>query len=197
MGSSSWPPAGRSGCGWPSHIRSKVPADVSIEVCSLADGCPPAPGPNRSRTPVPAAQSTGAKSEKKAGPFQSGTASKVSCTVRELARVPAGQGGPVRREGHHRDQPGVRHEMRVVERRAGPGGGVRQSHLESVLSSRADGSFATPILPAQRALLTLTRPKEPLPDRWIQAKGPARPPEPLRAPTSAPHQACAAARLEH
>jgi hypothetical protein len=40
--------------------------------------------------------------------------------------------------------------------------------LASVLSGRVREALATPILPAQRAHFMLTRPKEPLPGRWIE-----------------------------
>jgi hypothetical protein len=39
-------------------------------------------------------------------------------------------------QGHHRDQPGVRHEMRVIERRAGLRQGMQKLHLQGVLSGR-------------------------------------------------------------
>jgi hypothetical protein len=61
------------------------------------------------------------------------------------------------REGHHRDQAGVRHEMRVIERRGGLRQGMQQSHLRGVLSNRVMEASDTPILPAQRAPFTLTR----------------------------------------
>jgi hypothetical protein len=38
------------------------------------------------------------------------------------------------REGHHRDQAAVRHEIRVIERCPGPARAMRQSHLRGVLS---------------------------------------------------------------
>ena len=40
------------------------------------------------------------------------------------------------REGHHRDQAGVRHEMRVIERRAGLRQSMQQSHLRGVFPNR-------------------------------------------------------------
>ena len=40
------------------------------------------------------------------------------------------------RQGHHRDQPGVRHEIRVIERCARPCEAMQQSHLQGVLSNR-------------------------------------------------------------
>ena len=52
-------------------------------------------------------------------------------------------------------------ETPPVKRHAGPGDGARQPRLPGALPSRADGSLATPILPAQRASFTRTRPKEP------------------------------------
>jgi len=38
------------------------------------------------------------------------------------------------REGHHRDQAAVRHEIRVIERCPGPARAMRQFHLRGVLS---------------------------------------------------------------
>jgi hypothetical protein len=66
----------------------------------------------------------------------------------------------------------------------GPGAGLRPPRLQDVRSSRADRRFASPILPAQRALFTFTRPKEPLPHRWIQAKAAWAKPMPTPALTS-------------
>ena len=43
------------------------------------------------------------------------------------------------------------------------------THWTGVLSGRGIEASATPILRAQMAPFRLTRPKEPLPDRWIQA----------------------------
>ena len=40
------------------------------------------------------------------------------------------------REGHHRDQPGLRHEMRVVKRRVNLRKLMQQSHLRGVLPAR-------------------------------------------------------------
>jgi hypothetical protein len=39
----------------------------------------------------------------------------------------AGQPGTLR-QGHYRDQPGPRHEIRVIERRVRPGQPMQQSH---------------------------------------------------------------------
>lgn len=39
-------------------------------------------------------------------------------------------------EGHDGDQPGVRHQMRVIERRAGLPRAMQQSHVKGVLSAR-------------------------------------------------------------
>ena len=74
------------------------------------------------------------------------------------------------RQGHHRHQPGVRHEIRVIERCARLREAMQQSHLPGALSSSATEASATPIVPAQRAPFTLTRPETPLIDRWIEAK---------------------------
>ena len=85
------------------------------------------------------------------------------------------------RQGHHRDQPGVRHEIRVVERCVRLRQAMQQSHLQGVLSNRVLEASETPILPGQRAPFTLTRPKTPLFDRWIEAKEPCAA---LRAPAA-------------
>ena len=45
------------------------------------------------------------------------------------------QAGPLR-EGHHRHQAAVRHEVRVIERCPGPARAMRQSHLRGVLSDK-------------------------------------------------------------
>ena len=73
---------------------------------------------------------------------------------------PARQPGALR-QGHHRDQPGVRHEIRVIERCVRPREAMQQSHLQGVLSNRVEAS-ATPIVPGQRAPFALTRPSSPL-----------------------------------
>jgi hypothetical protein len=39
-------------------------------------------------------------------------------------------------QGHHGHQAAVRHEVRVIEQRLGPGGVMRQSHLRGVLSNQ-------------------------------------------------------------
>jgi hypothetical protein len=49
------------------------------------------------------------------------------------------QAGPLR-EGHHRHQAAVRHEVGVIERGAGPRGDMGQSHVRGVLSGWGDGS---------------------------------------------------------
>jgi hypothetical protein len=86
--------------------------------------------------------------------------------LRDQARQPGAPG-----ERHHRDQPGVRHEIRVIELSADPRQRMQQLHLQGVLSNRELEASTTPILPAQRAPFTLTRPKAPLFERWIEAKG--------------------------
>ena len=55
--------------------------------------------------------------------------------LREQFRQPA----PLR-QGHHGHQPAVRHEIRVIEHRAGPRGDMRQSHSRGVLSTWAMGA---------------------------------------------------------
>jgi len=52
----------------------------------------------------------------------------------DVLRDQAAEPGPVR-EGHHRDQPGVRHEIRVVERCVRLRQAMQQSHLPGVLSN--------------------------------------------------------------
>jgi len=81
----------------------------------------------------------------------------------------AGQPGALR-QGHHRDQPGPRHEIRVVKRCVRPGQVMQQSHLQGVLSSRVPEALDTPIVPVQRAPFTLPHPETPIIDRWIEAK---------------------------
>ena len=62
-------------------------------------------------------------------------------------------------QGHHRDQPGVRHEIRVIERRARPREAMQQSHLQGVLSNRVLEASATPIIPGQRAPFYVNAPE--------------------------------------
>src|SRR6185312_6269154 len=81
----------------------------------------------------------------------------------------AGQPGALR-QGNHRDQPGPRHEIRVVKRCVRPGQVMQQSHLQGVLSSRVLEALDTPIVPVQRAPFTLPHPQTPIIDRWIEAK---------------------------
>ena len=66
-------------------------------------------------------------------------------------------------------KPGVRHEIRVVERYVRLRQAMQQSHLQGVLSNGELEASDTPILPGQRAPFMLTRPKTPLLDRWIEA----------------------------
>ena len=54
---------------------------------------------------------------------------------------------------HDRDQPGPRHETRVIKRCVHPDRIMRQSHLRGVLPRRATEVSATPIVQAQRAPL--------------------------------------------
>jgi hypothetical protein len=54
-------------------------------------------------------------------------------------------------QAHHRDQPGARHQIRVVELRADVLGAAQQSHLAGALSTWVRGASGTPIIPAQRA----------------------------------------------
>jgi hypothetical protein len=84
-----------------------------------------------------------------------------------LRKGPAGQRAGCAEEGHHRDQAGGRHEIRVVERRAGLRQAMQQLHLQDALSNRVLEASTTPIIPGQRAPFTLTRLKTPLFDRWI------------------------------
>ena len=66
-------------------------------------------------------------------------------------------------------RPGVRHQIRVIERCVRPGQAMQQSHLTGALSNSATEASDTPIVPVQRAPFTLTRPETPLIDRWIEA----------------------------
>jgi hypothetical protein len=61
------------------------------------------------------------------------------------------QPGPLGQR-HHRDQPGVRHQMRVIERRVDLRELMQQLHVRGVLSSPTTVASATPIVAAQRAL---------------------------------------------
>jgi hypothetical protein len=73
------------------------------------------------------------------------------------------------RQGHHRDQASLRHEVRVIKRRAGLRELMQQSHLRGVLSSSTTVASATPIVPAQRTPFALTRPNRHPFTRWIEA----------------------------
>ena len=86
-----------------------------------------------------------------------------------VLRDQAPQTGPVRQR-HHRDQAGVRHEIRVVERRVRLRQAVQQSHLQGVLWNRVLEALDTPIIPAQRAPFTFNTPEITLIGRWIEAK---------------------------
>ena len=66
------------------------------------------------------------------------------------------------RQGHHRDQPGPRHEIRVIKRCVRLRQAMQQSGLTGVLSGRPTDALDTPIVPAQEAPFTLTRPNKPL-----------------------------------
>ena len=54
---------------------------------------------------------------------------------RDMLRDQVRQAGALR-QGHHRDQPGVRHEVRVIEGRVRLREAMQQSHLQGVLSNR-------------------------------------------------------------
>ena len=79
----------------------------------------------------------------------------------DLLRDQLGKPGPLR-QCHHRDQPGPRHEIRVVKRCVRPGQAMQQSHLTGVLSNQATEALDTPIVPVQRAPFALTRLETPL-----------------------------------
>src|SRR5207342_431460 len=74
------------------------------------------------------------------------------------------------RQRHHRDQPGMRHQIRVIEGCMRPGHAMQQSHLTGALSNSATEASDTPIVPVHRAPFTLTRPETLLIDRRIEAK---------------------------
>jgi hypothetical protein len=76
------------------------------------------------------------------------------------------------RQGHHRDQPGPRHEIRVIKRRVHPGQAMQQSHLRGALSNETTEASDIPIVPVQRAPFTLPRSEATLFDRWIEAYQP-------------------------
>ena len=80
----------------------------------------------------------------------------------------AAQARPLRQR-HHRDQPGPRHEIRVIKRRAGLRQPMQQSHLRGVLSAWNVEVSATPIVPVQRAPFASTRPDATLFTRCIEA----------------------------
>jgi hypothetical protein len=86
----------------------------------------------------------------------------------DMRRDQACQPGPLR-QGHHRDQPGPRHETRVIKRCVRPGQAMQQSHLQGVLSNETAEASDTPIVPVQRAPFTLPRPETALFGRWIEA----------------------------
>ena len=89
----------------------------------------------------------------------------------DMRRNQARQPGALR-QGHHRDQPGPRHEIRVIKRCVRPRQAMQQSHLQGVLSNQATEALDTPIVPVQRAPLR-QRPETPLLGRWIEAKNAA------------------------
>jgi hypothetical protein len=89
--------------------------------------------------------------------------------LRDEARQPGTPG-----ERHHRDQPGVRHEIRLIELSGDPRQRMQQLHLQGVLSNLELEASTTPILPAQRAPFTLTRRKTPLFDRVDRGLGAVR-----------------------
>ena len=95
---------------------------------------------------------------------------------RDVLRDQVAEPGALR-QGHHRDQPGVRHEIRVVERCAGPREAMQQSHLQGVLSNRVLEASQLPSSQVRGHLFTLTRPNH-LNYRWIEAKRRARPDRP-------------------
>ena len=88
--------------------------------------------------------------------------------IRTCSPARSAQARPLR-QGHHRDQARLRHEMRVIKRRVDLRQLMQQSHLRGVLSSSTTVASATPIVPAQRAPFASTRPNEHLFTRWIEA----------------------------
>jgi len=75
---------------------------------------------------------------------------------RDVLRNEVRQAGALR-QGHHRDQSGVRHEIRVVERCAGPREAMQQSHLQGVLSNRVLEASQLPSSQFRGHLFILTR----------------------------------------
>jgi hypothetical protein len=73
-------------------------------------------------------------------------------------------------QSHHRDQPGPRHEIRVIKRCVRPGQAMQQSHLQGVLSNKTTEASDTPIVPGQRAPFTSPRPNPAPIHLWIEAQ---------------------------
>src|SRR5207249_4865354 len=71
---------------------------------------------------------------------------------------------------HDRDQPGMRHEIRVIKGRVRPREAMQQSHLTGVLSNQATEASITPIVPVQRAPFAFDTPEMTLFTRWIEAQ---------------------------
>ncbi len=60
---------------------------------------------------------------------------------------------------HDRDQPGMRHEIRVIKGRVRPREAMQQSHLTGVLSGGLLEASDTPIVPVQRAPFAFDTPE--------------------------------------
>src|SRR5262249_141577 len=71
---------------------------------------------------------------------------------------------------HRRDQPGPRHQMRVIKRRGDLRQLMQQSHLTGAPSGQVVEASATPIVPGQGAPFASTRRARTLFPRCIQAK---------------------------
>jgi len=63
------------------------------------------------------------------------------------------------RQGHHRDQPCMRHEIRVIERCARPREAMQQSHLQGVLSNRGTGSISNSHSPRSEGTFHVNAPE--------------------------------------
>src|SRR5260221_539830 len=100
------------------------------------------------------------------------TVAASAFSPRTSTDVPAGQRiepGPLGQR-HDRDQPGPRHDIRVIKTRTGLQRIMRQSHLAGALSIPALEASLTPIVPGQRALSVLPRCSDVPFTRWTEAK---------------------------
>ena len=69
-------------------------------------------------------------------PIFTGALTPARAARPDLLRNQLGEPGPLRQR-HDRDQPGPRHEIRVIKRCVNPGQAMQQSHVTGVLSNQA------------------------------------------------------------